>query len=284
MTDQSQNLVDAIEEFNETRSNFSQLRKKLNLMLSKDLMILDDSTSIYPLLTDSTHNYSVMQRDIHRTLASTPNKVSDGNECKSQLDGLWNNRLDKKENAEICFKNPDVISSDAPFKCEKCGQSFSIEKNMVDHLKTEHLVQKPYICSICEKAFSHKGYLKHHKLSHSDKTIFECTRCDRSFNWKRHLYNHLRSLSAHKFPCDYCRKAFKSRSDRTVHTRQKHSKKKLIKQENFHDTPKQNETDIKVVLNSQNASIYEINPVQFEFLPSEHEFESRTLASNYRCK
>lgn len=123
MADKSQNVVDAMEGLNEIQSNISQLRRKLDLMLSEDNMILDDSTSFSLSIADSTNNYSIMQRDIHKRLTSTPNKKNGEMECKSQMDGLSGNGFNKKENDEFLFKKPYEVSRHAPFKCEKCGES-----------------------------------------------------------------------------------------------------------------------------------------------------------------
>ncbi|OAV85962.1 hypothetical protein PTTG_00697 [Puccinia triticina 1-1 BBBD Race 1] len=56
-----------------------------------------------------------------------------------------------------------VYSLDRPYKCEKCGSSFSRNHDLKRHSRI-HLDIKPFPCSCCDKAFARKDALKRHLL------------------------------------------------------------------------------------------------------------------------
>ncbi|KAA1121173.1 hypothetical protein PGTUg99_022826 [Puccinia graminis f. sp. tritici] len=56
-----------------------------------------------------------------------------------------------------------TYSLDRPYKCDKCGSSFSRNHDLKRHARI-HLDIKPFPCSCCDKAFARKDALKRHLL------------------------------------------------------------------------------------------------------------------------
>jgi hypothetical protein len=54
-------------------------------------------------------------------------------------------------------------STDRPFKCDQCPQSFNRNHDLKRH-KRIHLAVKPFPCTHCDKSFSRKDALKRHIL------------------------------------------------------------------------------------------------------------------------
>ena len=107
--------------------------------------------------------------------------------------------------------------------CNYCGNSYKNEESRVLHIKTVHADQKPYTCTICNKAFSLQRYLTQHQQSHFSKDKFKCNLCDKSFSSNKILKRHARTHTGEKpYRCEFCSKTFAAASNlsehRTLHT------------------------------------------------------------------
>ena len=107
--------------------------------------------------------------------------------------------------------------------CNYCGNSYKNEESRVLHIKTVHTEQKPYTCTICNKAFSLQRYLAQHQQSHFSKDKFKCNLCDKTFSSNKILKRHTRTHTGEKpYRCEFCSKTFAAASNlsehRTLHT------------------------------------------------------------------
>jgi len=97
-----------------------------------------------------------------------------------------------------------------PYVCMMCDKCYTSKVGLNVH-KRKHTVEKSCSCTLCEKQFPNKHYLKLHMVIHSDK--YMCTECGKCFRNKPQLTVHRRSHSGEKlFECHICRKRF-TRSD-----------------------------------------------------------------------
>ena len=63
------------------------------------------------------------------------------------------------------------------YKCEyeDCVKVYRSKENLTLHIKNFHLKIKPYSCSFCLRAFSHRnGKIYHERRTHKDMMSFEC--------------------------------------------------------------------------------------------------------------
>lgn len=140
-----------------------------------------------------------------------------------------------------------------PFTCQECGESFTINKDLNAHKRSQHpkRIKKPFFeCEICQKQYTRKSRLKTHKKSHTGENIrskclcdicgksisvdnlkmhkrihsgykpYACTYCEKSFTTSIILRDHLRVHSGEKpFACEHCGKCFSQRTPLTIHLR-----------------------------------------------------------------
>lgn len=106
----------------------------------------------------------------------------------------------EKQNRRICSKcGKELIRKkicyDCELTCKYCGKSYASYKTrgrrclLLTHLKS-HEGDKPYVCDVCGKSFSHVDYMKRHmKLVHvdTDKITFLCKICTKTFKNSKYL-------------------------------------------------------------------------------------------------
>lgn len=52
-----------------------------------------------------------------------------------------------------------------PFVCYLCTQIFKRKHGLMDHLRGQHGVGKPFVCEICGASFTSRGSRRHHSLT-----------------------------------------------------------------------------------------------------------------------
>ncbi|XP_076437370.1 uncharacterized protein LOC143276637 [Babylonia areolata] len=111
-------------------------------------------------------------------------------------------------------------TGERPFKCGHCSADFHRKANLLQHVSAVHLGIRPFICSVCGKAFTEARCLKEHMLIHSGEKPHRCEQCGKTFTQSSTLKAHMRCHSGDKpFPCEFCGKKFSDVSSRNRHHR-----------------------------------------------------------------
>ena len=109
------------------------------------------------------------------------------------------------------------IYKDRPFVCDKCGQRFTRNADLKEHILV-HTDERPHTCQWCNKAFRRKRTLKQHEKIHTGERYY-CTECDKSFarphDLEYHKETHLGFSPSYE--CTTCGKSFKSQSGLKFH-------------------------------------------------------------------
>ncbi|XP_030011690.1 zinc finger protein 182-like isoform X2 [Sphaeramia orbicularis] len=119
----------------------------------------------------------------------------------------------------------DPIYSDIPFTAKKPAQRDKMKKKPVqkDRMK-KSLIQKNQnkACRFCHMCFQTNAELtRHMDTNHMGEKAFKCTQCDRGFDQEYQLAVHVRVHTGEKpYSCDFCGKTFTQNSNRIVHMRQ----------------------------------------------------------------
>ena len=120
------------------------------------------------------------------------------------------------------------------FSCEKCPKKFTSPGDLAKH-NTTHSGNKPFICDICNQAFSRAGNLRAHRnATHFFEKLFQCTVCDKTFSRSNQIKQHeMLHTDERPFECKLCANSFRRPRDLEHHTKSKHEVKTKIKDENI---------------------------------------------------
>ncbi len=78
--------------------------------------------------------------------------------------------------------------------------------------------KEDFICKICGRVFSGKGYLTMHERTHKNKPEYTCALCKKRFLQQSKLKNHIDGhLGVKKFKCEICKRDFTQKSSVTRH-------------------------------------------------------------------
>ncbi|XP_017292693.1 histone H4 transcription factor [Kryptolebias marmoratus] len=102
--------------------------------------------------------------------------------------------------------------------CPACGNMFSSNTKLFDHLLRQADPIESLVCEHCGKAFSSERFLRDHVRQHVNQV--KCPLCDMTCTTLAALKIHIRfrHCDERPFPCDFCDKRFKNQRDLQKHT------------------------------------------------------------------
>ncbi|CAH1127829.1 unnamed protein product [Ceutorhynchus assimilis] len=108
-------------------------------------------------------------------------------------------------------------------KCDRCDQAFFTEGLLKEHIEQQH-INKPYICTTCNKPFSRGEHLIRHLKLHqevTDEGEHKCSICESVFQRSDHLARHTKThlMQDKRHVCLDCGKAFNRLDNLKTHQR-----------------------------------------------------------------
>lgn len=105
------------------------------------------------------------------------------------------------------------------YSCDICGRQTCSKFEIREHILTEHMNLKLFICNVCGKVSKNRALHRVHNETHMKVKKYLCTLCGKEFSQSAGLCIH--SRNAHNetkiFPCRYCGKVFEKTVSRYTH-------------------------------------------------------------------
>ena len=117
------------------------------------------------------------------------------------------------------------MHSERNIQCDKCEKKFPDLHILNLHIQNVHVMKKPRICPICEKACSTDTVYKCHMNRHNGLRPYTCETCGNGYHTNRDLKNH-KSVHTLPYKCHLCEKSFSAKGVLDDHIR-KHGGEKL---------------------------------------------------------
>jgi len=114
-----------------------------------------------------------------------------------------------------------------PYSCTVCDRRFTRKRFLKVHQRV-HSKEK-FLCIMCDAQFSQKELLNEHQQIHSGEKPFLCTICGTQFKHRASLIDHKGIHSGEKpFICTVCNRRFRRRSHLNTHLRMHTGEKPFV--------------------------------------------------------
>uniref|UniRef100_A0A2A4J7S4 HTH CENPB-type domain-containing protein n=1 Tax=Heliothis virescens TaxID=7102 RepID=A0A2A4J7S4_HELVI len=114
------------------------------------------------------------------------------------------------------------------FQCTACEAEFDTSADLKTH-GLEHQVKTRHKCEVCGRYFKKAFSLRMHSKVHMEKAAPQCPLCGLKFNNKNYLARHMSSHERTE-ECETCQAKFHTNSQLKNHTKQAHSKRKVVQE------------------------------------------------------
>lgn len=106
--------------------------------------------------------------------------------------------------------------------CEFCGREYLFAGQVQEHIKRDHLKQRPHVCPTCNKTFYKKHDLSVHRRTHTKEKPYICVTCNKTFSHISHIIRHERIHNGVRpYKCSDCGREFVQSNSLKAH-RQRH--------------------------------------------------------------
>ncbi|EDO35669.1 predicted protein, partial [Nematostella vectensis] len=106
-------------------------------------------------------------------------------------------------------------------RCPECDKVFSCPANLASHRRPVGSSQGQFVCTVCNKTFRRKAYLRKHMNNHTDDRPYPCQYCGKVFrsltNRAKHVLNH--AVGPKTFTCNVCGNGFANKGGLDRHSR-----------------------------------------------------------------
>lgn len=83
-------------------------------------------------------------------------------------------------------------TKDRKFVCNVCGKSYHLQSTLRVHMKKHQPVDQWLKCSMCEKRFSDRKFLRQHMVVHTGERNHKCPICDKGFGRESSMRTHMK--------------------------------------------------------------------------------------------
>lgn len=104
------------------------------------------------------------------------------------------------------------------FTCDICKRQFCSKFEVREHILTEHMHVKLFVCNVCGKVSKSRSLHRVHNETHAKKKYL-CNLCGKEFSQSAGLCIHVRNAHSENksFPCRFCGKVFSRSVSRYTH-------------------------------------------------------------------
>ncbi|XP_049883363.1 zinc finger protein 354B-like [Pectinophora gossypiella] len=108
-------------------------------------------------------------------------------------------------------------------KCNACDKTFLKRRDLWNHTKKFHLMDRPHECDVCGKNYFSNYELKKHMVTHTGIRAYQCAICLKSYGRKFTLREHMRiHENDRRFKCEACGQAFVQKCSWKSHMKSRH--------------------------------------------------------------
>ncbi|XP_061402531.1 zinc finger protein 624-like [Musca vetustissima] len=86
------------------------------------------------------------------------------------------------------------VDEGAEHRCHICNKTSTTNRALKRHIYLNHICEKKFKCTMCEKAFKRKQDLKEHISVHTGEALYTCPSCPMTFSSSANMYKHRQRL------------------------------------------------------------------------------------------